>query len=235
MPFRNLTVLAVVPARGGSKGIPRKNLRNLAGQSLIERVANLISAVPEIDRAVLSTDDKEIAEEGLRVGLDVPFTRPAELAADDSKSIDTWHHAWLASEKHYGTRFELSLLLEPTSPLREPEDISKTLELLAENRADSVVTISRTPAHFTPEKTLKLSQLGTIVPYLKDGLEYSLRQGIPNYYHRNGICYCVTRTHLIDHHHIMEGRCIPYVTERPVVNIDEELDFIWAEFLLRKK
>ena len=120
MAWQGRKVLAVVPARGGSKGIPRKNLCKVGGMSLIAHAARTARALDWIDRAVLSTDDEEMADEGRRHGLEVPFLRPAELASDTASGVDVWRHAWLESERHYGCRFDLSVLLQPTTPLRRP-------------------------------------------------------------------------------------------------------------------
>ena len=101
MSWRNRSVLAVVPARGGSKGIPRKNLAQIGGKSLVAHAAGLVAELDWLDGAVLSTDDHEIAEEGVRHGLSVPFLRPPDLATDTARGVDTWRHAWLASEAFY--------------------------------------------------------------------------------------------------------------------------------------
>ena len=102
MTWNRLAVLAVSPARGGSKGIPDKNLRKVGGRSLIEHSARTAAALSWIDRTVLSTDDEKIAEAGRSCGLEVPFLRPAEFAGDLSPTVEAWRHAWLASEEHYG-------------------------------------------------------------------------------------------------------------------------------------
>jgi len=130
LAYKDHTILAVVPARGGSKSIPRKNLCKVCGVSLVGRAGQIASSVEWIDRQIISTDDKEIAEEAAKYGLDVPFMRPDELAGDLATSIDMWRHAWIESEKYYGKRFDISILLEPTSPLRRSEDIKKTIETL---------------------------------------------------------------------------------------------------------
>jgi CMP-N-acetylneuraminic acid synthetase len=144
-----LAVLAVVPARGGSKGLPGKNLKPVGGISLVGRAARLARSLDWIDHAVLSTDDATIAAEGARHGLDVPFMRPAELASDTASSADMWRHAWLASEAHFGRRFDVSLLLEPTSPLRRADDLAATMAALVDGGHRSAATVSRTPAHYT--------------------------------------------------------------------------------------
>jgi CMP-N-acetylneuraminic acid synthetase len=229
--FRGFTVLAVIPARGGSKGIPRKNLVEIAGVSLVGQAARVAASLPWLDLAILSTDDPEIAEEGRKFGLEVPFLRPAELAADTTSSVDMWRHAWLAAEKVWSARFSISVLLEPTSPLRKAEDIEKTVLALIEGDHLAAATVSRTPAHYTPEKTLLVDENGLIRFYLAEGAKHALRQGIPAYYHRNGLCYAVRRETLVLRGSILDEDCIAVVIERPVVNIDDHLDLRVARML----
>jgi len=226
-------VLAVVPARGGSKTIPRKNLAKLGGKTLVAIAADMALSLPWVDRAILSTDDGEIAEEGRFSGLEVPFSRPFELADDKSNSIDAWRHAWLMAELHYGVCFDYSILLEPTSPMRTSGDIERCMELVGSDQFDSAVTVSRTPAHYTPHKTLTISDEGVVGFYLKNGNEYSLRQSIPPYFHRNGLCYATSRDCLINKGVLLGGNCSAVIVERPVVNIDELIDLSFAEFLMR--
>lgn len=235
MAYQGFTILAVVPARGGSKSIPRKNLCTVGGISLVGRAAKIAHSLEWVDRAILSTDDEEIAAEGKKFGLDVPFMRPAELASDTSTSIDMWRHAWLTSEKHYGCRFDISLLLEPTSPLRTPNDVERTVETLLSGDFDAAATISRAPAHFTPHKCLMVNEHGYIAFYLKDGAQYSVRQKIPAYYFRNGVCYAVKRKPLVDDGTLLEQRCGAVILERYVVNIDEPFELDLAEFILSRQ
>jgi CMP-N-acetylneuraminic acid synthetase len=230
-----LTVLAVVPARGGSKSIPRKNLKTVGGVSLVGRAAQVAAALPFVDAALISTDDAEIAAEAKAHGLDAPFMRPPELSGDTATSVDMWRHAWLAAEAHYGKRFDLSVLLEPTSPLRRPQDVERTLLALIEAGAPAAATVSPMPAHYTPHKTLKINEKGEIEFYLQDGAKHSLRQGIPAYYHRNGLCYAVTRDHLVDKGCIIDRGAIAVVIDRPVVNIDDMFELELAEWLLQRE
>ncbi len=234
MSIEEKNILAVIPARGGSKGVPRKNLRKICGRTLIEYAAECAKQISWINAVVLSTDDEEIASHGKSLGLDLPEMRPAELATDHAKSIDVWMHAWLASEKYFNKTFAISVLLEPTSPMRTTEDIENAVSLLIDENLNAVATVSKTPGHYTPHKALQLSKDGTIEPFLADGLKYTIRQHIPNYYHRNGICYAVTRESLIDNHNLMERNCAPLIIDRHVINIDEESDFTLAEYLISK-
>jgi CMP-N-acetylneuraminic acid synthetase len=235
MVYQKHKILAVVPARGGSKGIPRKNLCRLAGRSLVAHAARAAGALKWLDRAVLSTDDEEIAAEGRRCGLEVPFMRPPELAADLAGSVEMWQHAWRASEAHFSERFDISILLEPTSPLRRPEDISSTVDALISGSCAAAATVSRAPAHFTPHKCLTVSAAGIIGFYHDQGRRFSTRQKIPAYYFRNGICYAVRRDTLLEKAAIIEDDCRAVVIERPVVNIDDLHDLQYAEFLMKKR
>lgn len=234
MSFKNKNILAVIPARGGSKGVLRKNLRNINGKSLIAHAADCVKQLSWMDNVVLSSDDDEICTHARDVNIDAPFTRPKELSTDHAKSIDMWKHAWLYCEDYYSKTFDISVLLEPTSPMRTPEDITNAVSLLIDKKAFTVASVSKTPGHFTPHKTLQISDNGFINPYLEGGIQYSIRQEIPDYYHRNGICYATTRESLIDQHNLMEKQCIPLIIERPVVNIDEEIDLKLAEVLLNE-
>jgi len=232
MSLQNKNILAVIPARGGSKGIAKKNLRQINGKSLIEHVATCIQSLKWIDAIILSSDCDEIRSHAQVLNIDTPFIRPKELSCDSAKSIDMWKHAWLEAEKYYNKKFDISILLEPTSPLRTPKDIKDAIELLLKEQPYTVATVSKTPGHYTPHKTLKVSNAGYIEPYLKDGIKYSIRQNIPNYYHRNGICYATTRESLIEKNNLMQEKCIALIIDRPIVNIDEEIDLKLAEVLM---
>ncbi len=235
MAYLDKLILAVVPARGGSKSIPRKNLCLVGGISLVGRAGNICKDLAWIDRAVLSTDDKEIAEEGIKHGLEVPFMRPVELAGDQVNSKDMWIHAWLESERRFGCKYDISILLEPTSPLRQVADVKKTIQTLIDGKYDAAATISKNPAHFTPHKCLTVNERGQIGFYLQDGAQYSLRQTIPDFYHRNGICYAVKRKTLIENKKLLEDNCAAVIIERPVVNIDDYLELEIAELLFNKE
>jgi CMP-N-acetylneuraminic acid synthetase len=228
-------VLAVVPARGGSKGIPRKNLAIVGGSTLIARAAAVAAATPSIDVAVISTDDAEMAEEGRRHGLICPALRPPELSGDDAKSIDVWKHAWREAEETLGTEFEISVLLEPTSPLRSPEDIERVLQALTTGGNLAAATVSPTPAHYTPHKTLVVDEQGQLSTLLAPEMSPTIRQQIPSQVHRNGLCYGVWKSTLFEFGTIVERECAAVVVTRPVVNIDEPFEIELAEWLLSRK
>ncbi|MEQ9638520.1 MAG: acylneuraminate cytidylyltransferase family protein [Alphaproteobacteria bacterium] len=231
--IRGLSVLAVVPARGGSKSIPRKNLAQVGGMSLVGRAAALAKGIAWIDRVIVSTDDQEIADEAVRHGAEAPFLRPEALSSDTASSKDMWRHAWDAAETHYGQAFDLSVLLEPTSPLRRAADIDRTVATMLDQDAAAAATVSRTPAHYTPHKTLTADD-GTIGFYLPNGAQHSLRQTIPAYYHRNGACYALRRATLFEHDAIIERDCRAVVIDRHLVNIDDTFELELAAWLLAR-
>ena len=156
MTWRGRSVLAVVPARGGSKGIPRKNLCLVGGRSLVAHAAEIVKQLPWLDAAVLSTDDPEIVREGARCGLEAPFLRPKELASDNALGVDAWRHAWLMSEASHERQFDCSVLLQPTSPLRRPGDVEGALERMLNGNHSAAATVSRVPGHYVPEKMLRI-------------------------------------------------------------------------------
>lgn len=230
MSLGDATILAVVPARGGSKGIPRKNLAEVAGRSLIAWAAATVAELAWIDAAVISTDDEAMAEEGRRHGLDAPFLRPAEFAGDAAPATGMWQHAWRASEAHYGRRFDVSLLLQPTTPLRRAADVERTVRALLDGRHRAAATVSRVPGHYAPEKILTVDTAGTLHFYREDGALHTARQSVPEYYHRNGVCYAVRRDTLLGAGLIVEQDCAAVRVEGPVINIDEPWELELARY-----
>jgi len=200
----------------------------------VGRAGEVAASLPWIDARVLSTDDQEIAAEGRAHGLDVPFMRPDALSGDLANSIDMWRHAWLESERHYRMRFDISVLLEPTSPMRRAEDVRDTVELLLAGNYKSAATVTPAPAHFTPHKCLTVND-GLIGFYHEAGAKHSIRQTIPTYYFRNGICYAVTRHTLVDEGKIIGDQSAAQVIDRHIVNIDDAFDLELAEFLFQRE
>lgn len=225
-------VLAVVPARSGSKGIPHKNMQPLGGVSLIGRAGDTLAACPWIDARVLSTDSADYADEGRRHGLDAPFLRPPELSGDAAGAVETLQHALTSSEAHYGTTFDVVLIVEPTSPLRTVDDLEGCARLLVESQADSVVAVSPLESKSHPRKILVMRE-GRLGFFTADGGAVTGRQQLEEgYYYRNGICYALTRGCLMERGAIFTESTLPYVVDRPVVNIDHPLELRWAELLL---
>src|SRR5690606_26912718 len=144
-----MRVLGLIPARGGSKGIPRKNIRLLCGKPLLQYTVEAALGAVRLTRIILSTDDEEIAEVGRACGVEIPFLRPAELARDDTPTLPVVKHAvqWLETRGEY---FDAICLLQPTNPLRRSEDIDNCIDLLERSHADAVVSVAPVPVKYNP-------------------------------------------------------------------------------------
>lgn len=219
-------VLAVVPARAGSKGLPGKNERPLAGKTLIARAAEAARASGVVDRAVLSTDSERIAELGRAAGLEVPFLRPADLAADETPMQPVIEHAVTALERD-GYRPDLVLVLQPTAPLRTGDHLARAVALLEETGADSVVSVVEIPKHLSPHYAMRLSD-GKLQPFLPEGAAVTRRQDVEPAYSRDGTVYAVRRDVLVGRHDLYGSDCRPLVLAAgESVNVDSAED--WAE------
>jgi CMP-N-acetylneuraminic acid synthetase len=227
-----MIVLGIVPARGGSKGLPNKNLRALGGRPLLARTAEAARRSRSLARTVLSTDDPAIAEAGRALGLDVPFMRPVELAADETPMLPVLRHAveTLARE---GFHTDVVVLLQPTSPFRRAEHIDAAVDLLASSGADSVVSVVEVPHQFSPVSVLTLTN-GRVQPYIPGPL-VTRRQDKPRVYARNGPAVLAVRVSVLERGALYGDDCRPLVmTPADSVDIDDVHDFDYAEFILNR-
>jgi CMP-N-acetylneuraminic acid synthetase len=227
-------VLAVCPARGGSKGIPRKNLRPFLGVPLVARVGHLVREIPLVDRAVVSTDDPEIAAVARAAGLDAPFVRPEALSGDRIADAPVLQHALEATEKLDGARYDVVLMLQPTSPLRRVEDVVGTLRMLVEGDWDAVWTVSPTDSKAHPLKQLVV-EAGRLDWWDPKGAAIVARQELTPVYHRNGVAYAISRRCLVDGGSLIGPRTGAYVIEGETVSIDTLWDLELAELLQRRR
>jgi CMP-N,N'-diacetyllegionaminic acid synthase len=202
-------VLALIPARGGSKGIRDKNIRPLRGHTLLEYAANAAAKSGVIDRAVLSTDSERIAAEGRRIGIEVPFIRPAELARDDTPMLAVIEHAVDFLEQE-GWKPEIVVLLQPTSPLRTAHHIRNAVQELRDSAADSVVTVVQLPRHLSPDYVMRIEE-GRLVPFLPEGASVSRRQDTRAAFERDGTVYAFWRRTLRETHSIYGRNCRPLI------------------------
>lgn len=228
--IRERTVLGVVPARRGSKGIPDKNMQLVQGKTLIAHAAAVLSAreCSWIDRRIISTDSSLYADEGVRNGLEAPFLRPAELSDDRAGAVETITHAVAEAERRYKAHFDIVLILEPTSPLRRPEDIVGTVELLLSTGADSVVSVSPVDSKFHPDKLLAVGPAGELSFYSRQGAGIHYRQALNTLYYRNGACYAVKVSALREKRAIITDNSRAFIIDRFMMNIDApgELDLL---------
>jgi len=231
-----LRVLAVVPARGGSKGLPRKNLLPVGGVPLVARVGDVVRGCPSVDRTVVSTDDEEIAAVAVASGIDAPFRRPEALSGDRIGDVEVLQHALAATEVDDGTHYDIILMLQPTSPLRTSEEVEESLARLVADDLDAVWTVSPTDGKSHPVKQLELDEdraPGLLAHHHPDGAAVIARQQLSALWHRNGIAYVLRRATL-ESGTLMGVRTGGFVIEHPVANIDDALDLAWADFLLSR-
>lgn len=227
------TVLGIVTARGGSKGIPCKNLASLAGKPLLQYTAEAALAAQSLTRVILSTDNPEIAEVGRHCGLVVPFFRPEELAQDNTPTLPVLQHAVRFLEGQ-GERYDAVCLLQPTNPLREPEHIDACVRLLFEQEADAVVTVLPVPHEYNPHWVYFQHEDGRL--YLTTGEREPLprRQLLPPAFHREGSVYVTLRDVLMEKNSLYGERLLGYTLDpEESVNIDRPKDLEVAEALLK--
>jgi CMP-N-acetylneuraminic acid synthetase len=227
-------VLGLVPARGGSKGVPNKNLRPLVGHTLLEYVHAAAAASGVVDRLVLSTDSEDIAAAGRRAGLDVPFMRPAALAQDDTPMLPVITHA-LDTLAATGWLPEIVVLLQPTSPLRRAEHVRAAVDELRRTGADSVVTVIEIPRHLSPDYVMRVED-GRLRPFLPEGARVTRRQDARPAYSREGTVYACWRSTIERHGSIYGDDCRPLVIEaRDSLSIDSPEDWAEAERRIRAR
>jgi CMP-N-acetylneuraminic acid synthetase len=234
-----LRVLVVVPARGGSKGIPRKNLQLLAGKPLVAHAVETARAAALVSRIVCSTDDPEIAEVARAAGAEVPFLRPADLAADASEDWPVFMHALDFLETNEGWRPDLIVNLRPTSPLRTPTHVDDAIRLLLDTGADSVKAVHLARQH--PHKMWLVGPGGTMEPYLKTPFRLERGPDVPraqldDIYWQNGVVD-VTRREVILEQGVMIGRRVAGLVTQPAesIDIDTPIDLQLAELLLAQR
>ena len=227
-------ILVVCPARGGSKGIPLKNLQPFLGVPLVARVGHLVAEIPGIDRAVVSTDSEAIAVVAKESGLEVPFYRPESLSGDRISDLEVLSHALVEMERLDGVNYDILVMLQPTSPLRRAEHVMDTIEMLINGDWDAVWTVSETDSKDHPLKQLTVSD-GRLDYYDEGGKQIIARQQLVPVYHRNGVAYAIRRDCLLDQKSIKGERTGALVLEGNMVSIDTYWDLELAEFIYSKQ
>jgi len=224
-------VICVIPARGGSKGVPRKNIKKLADRPLIAYTIEQALQSQYIDRTIVSTEDKEIADISKQYGAEVPFMRPDALSGDQVATVDVLLHTinWLEEEEKYN--FDILVLLHTTAPLREIKDIDSCIEMLQSTKADNVFSV--TEAHRNPYfNMVEIDKQGT-VKLVKEGA-FSTRQSAPKVYDLNASIYVWWKDILKKEKKLFLAGCKIYVMPKErSVDIDDDLDFRIAEYLLK--
>jgi CMP-N,N'-diacetyllegionaminic acid synthase len=222
------TVLGIIPARGGSKGLPRKNILNIAGKPLIAWTIEEARKSKYIDRVILSSEDEEIIQVAISWGCEVPFKRPKELAEDHSRTNEVISDVLIK----LSTRYDYIVLLQPTSPLRTVEDIDGCIERCVKNRNNACVTVSETEK--SPHWMYYLNSSDSMQPLLNSESANLSRQDLPKVYALNGAVYVAQCQWFIENKSFLTDETLAYIMPKErSVDIDTKLDFQIGNFLLK--
>lgn len=227
-----MDIIAIIPARGGSKGIPRKNIKNINGKPLISYTIAEVKKSKYINRIIVSTEDREIAEISKKYGAEVPFLRPKELAGDSTPGIDPIIHCinWLKENENY--RPEYVCLLQCTSPFRKVNQIDEAFEKLISKDSNSIVSVCE--SEISPYWMKKIDN-GKMKDFLEDISFYARRQDTPTVYRLNGAIYIAKTDFLLKNKNWYTENTLSYIMDRnSSIDIDDMIDFKFAEFLMKE-
>ena len=231
-----MKVLATICARGGSKGIPGKNIRLLGGKPMIVYTIEVARRCKAIERVIVSTDDTEIARIARASGAEIPFMRPKELAEDNTPTLPVVRHAVEFLEREQNYTADIVVVLQPTAPLRKTYHIDEALNLLINNPgADSIVSVMEVPHQYNPYFVMKIED-DLLKFYNEDAIKYTRRQSLPKAYSRNGAIYAFRLETLNKKNSLYGDTCLPYVMSfEESANIDTMYDLMMAEIFLRNR
>lgn len=232
---KNKTFLTIIPARAGSKRLPKKNIKDLNGKPLISYTINAAVNSKYITEAVVSTDSEEIKSIALKYGAKVPFLRPKKLADDHSKSIDVVTHAIDYYKKEFNKEFDYVILLQPTSPLRDSNDIDNAIKYLNEKNANAIISVCE--MEHNPIWSNKLNKEKSMKDFLDKKFINKRTQELDKYYRINGAIYiCKTNILVKENRFFIDDNIYAYeMSQEKSIDIDTNLDFILAKTLLEEK
>ena len=223
--------IAIITARGGSKGLPGKNIKLLNGKPLIAYTIEAAIKSKLFDKVIVSTDSEEIAQVSKKYGAEIPFLRPIELATDKSDSMDALFHA-IKYYKENGEEFEFVMKLQPTSPLRKEEDIIEAFKIIKDKNGDSVISVSE--CKHPPLWANTLPADGNMNSFIKPEVKGKNRQELQTYYELNGIIFLSKVEKLIQTRDWFGEKCYAQIIDsKRAIDIDDIIDFKLAEILLQ--
>jgi|TARA_Y100000389_G_scaffold168335_1_gene173952 CMP-N,N'-diacetyllegionaminic acid synthase len=232
--FKKKKILAIIPARSGSKGIKNKNLKKINNISLVGHAIECLKKIKEIDYIHISTDGKKIFKEAKKYNLKPLFYRPNYLSGPKTSDIEVIEFVLKKLEYNLKIKFDIILLVQPTSPLRIKHDIIKCINLLITSKSDSVWSLSELDLKYHPLKQIKVDK-NRLDYFDPKGKNVSARQYLNRVFYRNGICYAITR-HSILNLKSLKGRIsTPYIVKRKIIDIDTPQDILEAKLLMKKK
>ena len=227
-------ILGIIPARGGSKGLPGKNIKEFCGKPLIAHTIDCARKSKELKEFIVSTDSIEIAEVAQDYGAEVPFLRPPELATDYARAIDNYIYTFKRLENEFGRTYRAACVLQPTSPLRTPEDIDKALEIFTLHDADSVVSVS--PLIHPPSWAKKIEGDGKIKNYFPNDGKQMNRQDEIEGYAPNGAIFILKRKLLEETLSYYSEKSFAYLMPKErSLDIDDLFDFKFAELIWKAR
>lgn len=230
-----MSILAIIPARGGSKGVPGKNIKLLNGKPLLAYTSEIALQSKYLTEVIISTEDKQIIETAKSLGIKVPFVRPMELAQDNTPTIDAIIHAlqWYESQNIF---FDAVCLLQVTSPFRTIDFLNKAIEKFIEKGTDSLVSVQKVPHEYNPHWTFEVNAAGNLKIATGENNIISRRQELPTAYHRDGSIY-ITKTKVLLKEYSLYGESTAFIESDPefYVNIDTLQDWEKAEEMIQNK
>ena len=225
-------MLAVIPARGGSKGVPKKNIKELAGKPLIAYTIKAAIDSGIFEKVIVSTDSQEIADVATSYGAEVPFLRPKEISGDMTSSDDVILHA-LSYYQQQGIEFAEVCKLQATSPLRNSEHLKMAYSLFHEKNADYLVSVCE--CEHSPLWSGIIGEDMRLDNFIPDEVKRSCRQDMPTYYRLNGAIYMGKVNQFSINKNFLGKNCIAYIMEqKDSIDIDSQLDFEMAEVLIKE-
>ena len=230
-----MKILAIIPARGGSKGVPNKNIKLLNGKPLLEYTAEIALQSKLLNEVIVSTEDDTIAAVAESMGIKIPFERPIELAQDDTPTLDVIIHA-LEWYKKNNCFFDAVCLLQPTSPFRTIEFLDKAIEKFIDSGCDSLVSVQKVPHEYNPHWTFEINEEGHLKIATGERNIIPRRQELPMAYHRDGSLY-LTKAEVLLEAHSLYGKSTAFIESDPegYVNIDTMEDWKKAEGMIQNK
>ena len=230
-----MKILAIIPARGGSKGVPGKNIKLLNGKPLLEYTLEIALQSNYLTEVIVSTEDEQIMEVAESLGIKVPFIRPLELAQDKTPTIDVIIHAlnWYGNKNIF---FDAVCLLQVTSPFRTLDFLNKAIEKFISTNCDSLVSVQKVPHEYNPHWTFEVNADGNLKIATNETEIITRRQELPTAYHRDGSIY-ITKTEVLLKEHSLYGKSTAFIESDPefYVNIDTLADWEKAEEMIQNK
>ncbi len=233
--YKNKKILAVVMARGGSKGIKLKNLKKINNRSLVSIAAQLLNKIKIIDTSIISSDNDKIIREATKNGLKKIFKRPLALSGDLVSDYDVMKHALISCEKFFMTTYDLLLMIQPTSPLRTSKHIKDCIKLFFKKKGTtSVWSVSILDTKYHPMKILE-NKKNVLKYYHQKAPKIIARQQLDTKYFRNGICYVIDRKTILKEKNLQGRKSVPYIMREKIVNIDTVEDLKLATIFFKNK